>query len=129
MLTRDGMRWFTNHYLKSPSEAQDWRVSPLRAASLAGLPPEAGIGARGPAAGFREGGVARMPIDADQLRYVYDKLWAHFVDGHLLGRPAQILALGLFMMTVECAFVKWEETALYRLTVRRSVSKVGPWWT
>jgi acetyl esterase/lipase len=39
MLTRDGMRWFTNHYLKSPSEAQDWRVSPLRAASLAGLPP------------------------------------------------------------------------------------------
>jgi len=39
MLTRDGMRWFTNHYLKSPGEAQDWRVSPLRAASLAGLPP------------------------------------------------------------------------------------------
>jgi len=39
MLTRDGMRWFTNHYLKAPGEAQDWRVSPLRAASLAGLPP------------------------------------------------------------------------------------------
>jgi acetyl esterase len=39
MLTRDGMRWFTNHYLKAPSDAQDWRVSPLRAASLAGLPP------------------------------------------------------------------------------------------
>ena len=39
MLTRDGMRWFTNHYLKSPAEAKDWRVSPLRAASLAKLPP------------------------------------------------------------------------------------------
>ncbi|MGH7343994.1 MAG: alpha/beta hydrolase, partial [Candidatus Rokuibacteriota bacterium] len=39
MLTRDGMRWFTNHYLKSPSDAQDWRASPLRAASLAELPP------------------------------------------------------------------------------------------
>ncbi|HEY7539018.1 MAG TPA: alpha/beta hydrolase [Methylomirabilota bacterium] len=39
MLTRDGMRWFTSHYLKTPSDAQDWRVSPLRAASLAGLPP------------------------------------------------------------------------------------------
>jgi len=39
MLTRDGMRWFTNHYVKSPSEAQDWRVSPLRAASLGGLSP------------------------------------------------------------------------------------------
>jgi acetyl esterase len=36
---RDGMRWFTSHYLKTPSDAQDWRVSPLRAASLAGLPP------------------------------------------------------------------------------------------
>ena len=32
MLTREGMRWFTNHYLKSPSDAQDWRASPLRAA-------------------------------------------------------------------------------------------------
>jgi len=39
LLTRESMRWFTNHYVKSPSEAQDWRVSPLRAASLAGLPP------------------------------------------------------------------------------------------
>jgi acetyl esterase len=37
MLTRDGMRWFTNHYLKSPAEATDWRASPLRAASLAGV--------------------------------------------------------------------------------------------
>jgi acetyl esterase len=33
------MRWFTNHYLKSASEADDWRASPLRAQSLAGLPP------------------------------------------------------------------------------------------
>jgi acetyl esterase len=39
MLTRDSMRWFKNHYLKSSSDADDWRVSPLRAASLAGLPP------------------------------------------------------------------------------------------
>lgn len=63
-----------------------------------------------------------MPIDADQLSYIYNKLWAHFIDGHLLGHPALILALGLFMMTVECVFVKWDQTALYRLTVRRSVS-------
>jgi acetyl esterase len=39
MLTRDSMRWFKNHYLKSSSDADDWRASPLRAASLAGLPP------------------------------------------------------------------------------------------
>jgi acetyl esterase len=39
LLTRESMRWFTNHYLKSQGEAQDWRASPLRATSLAGLPP------------------------------------------------------------------------------------------
>ena len=39
MLTRDGMRWFSDHYLKAKSEATDWRASPLRAPSLAGLPP------------------------------------------------------------------------------------------
>jgi acetyl esterase len=39
LLTRDSMRWFTAHYLKSKDDARDWRVSPLRAPSLAGLPP------------------------------------------------------------------------------------------
>jgi acetyl esterase len=39
MLTRDSMRWFIAHYLRSSDDARDWRVSPLRAASLAGLPP------------------------------------------------------------------------------------------
>jgi acetyl esterase len=39
MLTRDGMRWFIAHYLTSKGDARDWRVSPLRAPALAGLPP------------------------------------------------------------------------------------------
>jgi acetyl esterase len=39
MLTRESMRWFIAHYLTGPQEAVDWRASPLRAASLAGLPP------------------------------------------------------------------------------------------
>jgi acetyl esterase len=39
LLTRDSMRWFTSHYLKSREEAEGWRASPLRAKSLAGLPP------------------------------------------------------------------------------------------
>ncbi len=39
MLTRDSMRWFIAHYLRSRDDARDWRVSPLRAPSLAGLPP------------------------------------------------------------------------------------------
>jgi acetyl esterase len=39
MLTRESMRWFRAHYLARPGDAMDWRASPLRAASLAGLPP------------------------------------------------------------------------------------------
>ena len=38
MLTRDSMRWFIAHYLGRKEDAKDWRVSPLRAPSLAGLP-------------------------------------------------------------------------------------------
>ncbi len=39
MLTRDSMRWFIAQYLDSKDQAADWRASPLRAATLAGLPP------------------------------------------------------------------------------------------
>ena len=38
-LTRDMMRWFFDRYLNGPDEADDPRVSPLRNADLAGLPP------------------------------------------------------------------------------------------
>ncbi|MFT4117068.1 alpha/beta hydrolase [Bradyrhizobium sp.] len=38
-LSRAVMEWFAGHYLADPGHAADWRVSPLRAASLAGLPP------------------------------------------------------------------------------------------
>lgn len=39
MLTRDSMRWFIAHYLNGRRDATDWRVSPLRAPSLAGVAP------------------------------------------------------------------------------------------
>jgi len=39
LLTREGMRWFIAHYLNAKDEAADWRASPIRARSLAGLPP------------------------------------------------------------------------------------------
>ena len=39
LLTRPSMEWFRDHYLRGPADAADWRASPLRAASLAGLPP------------------------------------------------------------------------------------------
>jgi len=38
-LTRSAMLWYWNHYLRTPADADDQRASPLRAASLAGLPP------------------------------------------------------------------------------------------
>jgi acetyl esterase len=37
-LTRKGMMWFWDHYLNDKSEAADFRVAPLLADSLAGLP-------------------------------------------------------------------------------------------
>src|SRR6185503_1037986 len=38
-LSRAVMQWFCGHYLADPGDASDWRVSPLRAASLAGVAP------------------------------------------------------------------------------------------
>ncbi|MBW8268003.1 alpha/beta hydrolase [Caldovatus aquaticus] len=38
-LTARTARWFRDHYLAEPRQALDWRASPLRAPSLAGLPP------------------------------------------------------------------------------------------
>jgi acetyl esterase len=39
VLTRDAMAWFRDHYLRRPEDAEDWRASPLRASSLAGVVP------------------------------------------------------------------------------------------
>ncbi|WP_161992783.1 alpha/beta hydrolase [Aureimonas leprariae] len=38
-LTARTMRWFRDQYVRSAADIEDWRVSPLRAASLAGSPP------------------------------------------------------------------------------------------
>jgi sterol desaturase/sphingolipid hydroxylase (fatty acid hydroxylase superfamily) len=53
---------------------------------------------------------------------MFEKLRHYFIDQHLLGQPAYILLGGLFMLTAECLFRDWHDTALYRLTVRRSSS-------
>jgi acetyl esterase/lipase len=39
MLTRESMRWFVAHYLGGKEDVLDWRVSPLRATSVAGVAP------------------------------------------------------------------------------------------
>ncbi|HVV41051.1 MAG TPA: alpha/beta hydrolase [Nitrobacter sp.] len=38
-LSRAVMEWFAGHYLADPAHGRDWRVSPLRAPSLAGVAP------------------------------------------------------------------------------------------
>ncbi|CCV05042.1 Lipase protein [Mesorhizobium metallidurans STM 2683] len=38
-LTAATMAWFRDHYISSSSDIDDWRVSPLKAASLIGAPP------------------------------------------------------------------------------------------
>ncbi|TIW31357.1 MAG: alpha/beta hydrolase, partial [Mesorhizobium sp.] len=38
-LTASTMAWFRNHYVRDPSDIGDWRVSPLKAAILAGVAP------------------------------------------------------------------------------------------
>ena len=39
LLTHSVIKWFRDHYLNDPSDAADWRASPARAKSFAGLPP------------------------------------------------------------------------------------------
>jgi acetyl esterase len=39
LLTRGAMQWFQRHYLRSPEDAEDWRASPIKAPSLAGVAP------------------------------------------------------------------------------------------
>jgi acetyl esterase len=39
LLTREGMRWFWTHYLAREAQGREPHASPLRAPSLAGLPP------------------------------------------------------------------------------------------
>jgi acetyl esterase/lipase len=39
ILTKAAMVWFRDHYLRSPDDANNWRASPIKAGSLAGVAP------------------------------------------------------------------------------------------
>ncbi len=39
ILTKAAMGWFRDHYLRGPRDEADWRASPIKAASLAGVAP------------------------------------------------------------------------------------------
>lgn len=39
LLTHSVIRWFRDHYLNSPADIENWKASPLRSKTFAGLPP------------------------------------------------------------------------------------------
>jgi len=39
LLTKAAMVWFRDHYLRQPADADDWRASPIKVASFAGVAP------------------------------------------------------------------------------------------
>ena len=39
LLTHSVIKWFSNHYLNGPADIDNWKASPARAKTLAGLPP------------------------------------------------------------------------------------------
>ena len=39
LLTHSVIKWFCNHYLSGPADIDNWKASPARATTLAGLPP------------------------------------------------------------------------------------------
>jgi acetyl esterase len=39
LLTHTAIKWFSGHYLTNAADGNDWRASPARATTLAGLPP------------------------------------------------------------------------------------------
>jgi acetyl esterase len=39
LLTHSVIKWFCNHYLSGPADADHWKASPARATTLSGLPP------------------------------------------------------------------------------------------
>ncbi|MGO9877022.1 MAG: alpha/beta hydrolase [Acidimicrobiia bacterium] len=98
-LEADGMRWFFNHYASSPDDFADWRMSPLRACDLAGLPSAIVITAeydplrdQGEAYGARlqAAGVAAEIVRADGLFHGFFGMFAFLPTG----RPAWDRAIG-----------------------------------
>jgi acetyl esterase len=97
VLTREGMRWFWNHYLAREAQGDEAYASPLRSPSLAGLPPALVVTAEcdplrdegeAYAARLRDAGVpvtltrytgmfhgfARMPRILDKARVLVDEI-------------------------------------------------------
>lgn len=68
-LDRETLQWFFERYLPA-GDTEDWRASPMRAASLAGLPPMLVIGAEfDPLVDDCEAFAARVAAEGGEVRY------------------------------------------------------------
>jgi acetyl esterase len=90
MLETDHMRWFFDHYARTPADFDDWRCSPMRAGNLAGLPPAVVITAefdplrdQGEAYGRRlqDAGVPTEIVRADGLFHGFFGMHAYMAPG------------------------------------------------
>jgi len=63
-----------------------------------------------------------MPFDAAWFQHIFNRAWAYFVDGHILGIPALAVGVVLVLIAGEGLFRDWNKTTVYRIFVRRSTS-------
>ncbi|RWA75120.1 MAG: alpha/beta hydrolase [Mesorhizobium sp.] len=102
-LTASTMAWFRDHYIVDAADIDDWRVSPLKAASLAGAPP-AFVAIAGHDILADEGEAYARQLKADGVPVVV-KRWPGQIHGFVsMGRhgPASRQA-------VEAAVAAWRE--------------------
>lgn len=78
-LTASTMQWFRDHYIRNPADITDWRVSPLRAGSLAGAPP-AFVAIAGLDILADEATAYRARLQQDGVR-VISRLWPELIHG------------------------------------------------
>jgi acetyl esterase/lipase len=93
-LTASRMRWFLGQYLHEPGQALDWRASPLRAASLSGLPPAFVVTAGHDP--LRDEGIAyahRLEADGVRVTHLHfgDQIHGFLTLGRALRRAGPVL--------------------------------------
>jgi len=77
ILENDTVIWFRDHYVAKPKDVEDWRCSPLLAASLTGLPPALVI-------------TAECDVLKDEGVAYYDRLKAEGVPTEYIDYPGMI---------------------------------------
>jgi sterol desaturase/sphingolipid hydroxylase (fatty acid hydroxylase superfamily) len=66
--------------------------------------------------------VQQLLFSDASLHKIGQRLWSYFIDHHLLGQPMLVTLGALLVMACEVPLRGWQQSALYRLFVRRSMS-------